>query len=49
MATTVEEYFQSIPSTAELRQKLAKNQRERDLIKKLLRIAEQKERMEVVS
>ena len=49
MAKPIEDYISAIPSTDELRQKLARNQRERDLIKKLFKIAEQKERLEAVS
>ena len=45
MAESVDQYIESLPSLDELRQKLARNQRERDLIKKLLKIAEQKEQI----
>ena len=49
MAESVDQYIKSLPPAEELRQKLARNLRERDLIKKLLKIAEQKERIKAVT
>jgi hypothetical protein len=41
------DFVQSIPPSGALREQLAKNHRERDLIKRLIRIAEQRERLDL--
>ena len=40
-----DQFVESIPSVAELRNRLAKNSFERDLIKRLLKLAERKDKM----
>ena len=45
--TTFDEFVESLPSTKELRRRLAQNLEERDLIKRTLKLAEQKERVDV--
>jgi|GEM_PF-5757506 hypothetical protein len=42
---TYSDFVESIPSARELREQLARNQRERDLIKRLIQLSEQKERL----
>ena len=49
MAESVDKYIESLPSREELVKKLAENQRERELIKKLLKIAESKERLNTMT
>ena len=40
----LDEYVESLPQLSELRERLAKNLRERELLRKLVRLVEQKER-----
>jgi hypothetical protein len=40
-----EQFVESIPSVVELRDRLAKNSHERDLIKRLLKLSEQKDKL----
>jgi hypothetical protein len=40
----LDEYMESLPHLSELRERLAKNLRERELLRKLVRLVEQKER-----
>ena len=44
-ATRIEECVDRIPPTEELRELLSKNLRERDLLRRMLRLAEQKEKL----
>jgi len=39
------DFVDSIPSTTELRERLAENLKERDLIRRLIRLSEQKEKL----
>lgn len=39
------DFVDSIPSTIELRNRLAENLKERDLIRRLIRLSEQKEKL----
>ncbi len=53
MTVHFEKFIESIPSVMDLRNRLAENKRERDLIKRLLKLADEKEKLgqsrEVVS
>ena len=42
---SVEKYIDDLPTTPELRKRLAENQHERDLLKRLLKLAEDRERL----
>jgi hypothetical protein len=44
-AVKLEKFMETIPSVEELRVRLTEIQRERDLIKKLLKLADQKEKL----
>lgn len=46
MPEALQIYVESLPSTHQLREQLARNLQERDLIKRLLKLVEHKEKLE---